>query len=128
VIGIGLGFVSYAKVIDDKAEHYFSSVVPKEARGIGTLRVAIFVEVLDQSGLAELASLGKAVHAFPYFKVDVVVVYKRGQVVLGDNSRGEFIDVDAKVFVSRRRKRCAEVEVCNIDGYPFEVARDDRVY
>jgi hypothetical protein len=50
MIGIGLGFVSYAKVIDDKAEHYFSSVVPKEARGIGTLRVVIFVEVLDQSG------------------------------------------------------------------------------
>jgi hypothetical protein len=47
VIGIGLGFVAYSKIVDDEAEHYFSSVVPKEARGIGTLCVAIFFEVLD---------------------------------------------------------------------------------
>jgi hypothetical protein len=47
VVGVGLGFVAYSKVVDDEAEDDFTSVVPKEARGIGTLCVAIFFEVLD---------------------------------------------------------------------------------
>jgi hypothetical protein len=41
VVGFGLGFVAYSKIVDDEAKHYFSRMVPKEARGIGALRVAI---------------------------------------------------------------------------------------
>ena len=47
VVGVGLG-VAYSKVFDDEVEYNFTSVVPKEARGIGTVCVlAIFFEVLD---------------------------------------------------------------------------------
>jgi hypothetical protein len=58
VVGVGLRFVAYSKVVNDEAKHYLSGVMPKEARGIGTLRVAIFFKVLDKSGLAELTGLG----------------------------------------------------------------------
>jgi hypothetical protein len=34
VVGVGLGFVAYSKVVDDEAEHNFTSVVPKKARGV----------------------------------------------------------------------------------------------
>jgi hypothetical protein len=36
--------------------------------------------------------------------------------------------VDAKVFVSRRGERCAEVEIRYVNSHPFVVAGDDRVY
>ncbi len=36
--------------------------------------------------------------------------------------------MDAKVFVTRRGERCAQVEIRYVDSHPFEVARDDGVY
>jgi hypothetical protein len=58
VLGVGLGFVAYSKVVDDEAKHDFSRAVLKETRSIGTLCVDILTEVLDKVGLAELAGLG----------------------------------------------------------------------
>jgi hypothetical protein len=58
VLGVGLGFIAYDKVVDDEAKHDFLRAVPKEARGIGALCVAILTEMLDKAGLAELAGLG----------------------------------------------------------------------
>ena len=57
MVGIGLGLVSHPEVVDDETEYNISGVVPKEARSVRTLDIAIGAEVCYQAGLAEFSGL-----------------------------------------------------------------------
>jgi hypothetical protein len=66
--------ITYPKVVNYEREHDVACDVSEEAWGVGALDVAVCAEVPDKTSLAELAGLGKAVHAFPDFEIDVLVV------------------------------------------------------
>jgi hypothetical protein len=74
MIGVGLVGVAYAKVVDHERERDVASDVPEKTWSVGALDVAVSADVPDETSLAELAGLREAIHAFPYFKVDVPVV------------------------------------------------------
>jgi hypothetical protein len=46
----------------------------EEAWGVGALDIAVCAEMPDKTSLAELAGLGKAVHAFSDLEIHVLVV------------------------------------------------------
>jgi hypothetical protein len=48
--------------------------VSEKTWSVGTLDVAVGAEVPDETGLAELAGLREAIHAFSYFEVDVPII------------------------------------------------------
>ncbi len=74
MIGVGLVGVAHAKVVNHEREHDVARDVSEETRTVGALDVAMSAEVPDETGLAELAGLREAIHAFSYFKVDVPVM------------------------------------------------------
>ncbi len=65
---------AYSKVVHYERKHDVACNVSEETRGVGALDVAVCAEMPDKTSLAELAGLGKAVHAFSDFKIDVLVV------------------------------------------------------
>jgi hypothetical protein len=74
VIGVGLVGVAHAKVVNHEGEHDVASDVSEKTWSVCTLDVAVGAEVPDETGLAELAGLREAIHAFSYFEVDVPII------------------------------------------------------
>ena len=57
VVCIGLCLVSHPEIVDDETEYDISGAVPKEARSVRTLDIAIGAEVCYKAGLAEFSGL-----------------------------------------------------------------------
>ncbi len=52
---------------------------------------------------------------------------ERSEVVRGDGRGRKLGELDADVFVARRRQWSAQVEILNVDSEPFFLVRYSRV-
>ncbi len=70
-----------AKVIYHKVEYGWSCGVAEEAWGVSSGMIAVVGKVFYEFDVCEASSLGKTVHAFSYFEIDVAVVCDGVEVV-----------------------------------------------
>lgn len=80
-------------------------------------------KVRDQGIIGNLSSLGKTIHPFAYFDIDVAVVDKWSKVVLCEDGLGDQGDWDHHVFVAVHV--IVEVEVFEIHGHELGLGCGD---
>ena len=112
-----LAHVLDTKVIDYEGEHDGSPfVVPRAWRGI-KLVVACIVEAFFKAFVGKNARLRKDVDVFDDLEVYPTFSHMVGQGVFDGEFLGDVIEADSDIF--RAVKRCANVEVANVEGAEF---------
>ncbi len=72
------------------------------------------MEAFHEQVIGKLAGLFESIDTFVDFEVNPTIMSKLGEIVFGDKFGRDVIDFDAYVF--RPIKRCAKVEVGDIEG------------
>ena len=128
VVHVGFVGVFNTEVVDHKGEGKGAGGVFPQAGSERNRCVPMRCQVLDEAVVGDAAGLGKAVHAFPNFDVDVSIVDKGGEVVLGHDGVGDDGDWDAHVGVVLGLHRRVQVEILEVAGHEAGVlCGDDAV-
>ncbi len=78
-----------AKVINGKVKPDGVCCMAEQAWGVGLFEVAMFAKLFLEKFVGKDTSLGKAIHAFADFDVDVVLVKLLLQLIMVNDVRGE---------------------------------------
>ncbi len=104
--------VANAKVVEDRREHQVAVDMCPQSWGDGTRDIAIGGEKCAEPVVGELSGLGKAVHAFADFGVNVPIVDLAFEFVERNNGWREQMGGDAYVLVVG--KVTAEVKILQV--------------
>ena len=107
------------KVVDCEDKGDGAGFVSVEARCEFDWCIALLRHMCFEAFVSDEAGVGKTVHAFADFDINVAVVDERVKVVLLHDDFGNLLDGDAHVLVSGHGR--TEVKVFEIDGHEFGV-------
>jgi hypothetical protein len=93
--------------------------VLEEAGSVFELVVSVLGEVRNEFVASKAASLGKTVHAFSYFNVDVAVVCDVGEVVGFDDVHWESREEDLHVLVAAHWR--VEIKIFDVESHEHGV-------
>jgi hypothetical protein len=124
MLGVVAAGVLDSEVINNQTEHDGTGSMGEETVRVFCSYVAVLGEMLDESIVGELASLGKTVHSFADFNEDVSIVDEGLELVLFHDAGGNYFDWDSHVLVVLHGS--VQVEVFDVDRHELCVLGVDR--
>ena len=126
VLCVVLACILKEEVVDDKAKSYGTGFMDKKPGDQSGVNVTCSEQEGDELIIGEASSLGKSIHPFHYFNVDVVVVDEFAQFVIGNDSSRDITYMNLHIL--RPLHGSIQIEILDIDGHGTGVrSRDNTV-